>query len=325
METFVKYCLLILLINISTKSFSQVIVEKYDSLANDSLKIGPGEQDYMAYIQEGYTLMLPEEKTIRGVIILLEDSGFDGKNKNAKQIYGQAHKNNFAVLSVSTKIPLDFYFSDSSFYSAHNLIREAFSLHTLPNENIFFIGASLVGHRAMRYIKYMKINESDFQLNIAGIAICNFTLDWTRKWYQHERDIRINMIDLWEPKFMNYMLETQLGGTPKTVPEKYHEFSTYSFFDEENRNIELFKNYAIRAYIKPEIKYRLKKYLRTLYENNSTDMVGFLAELRLAGNTNTELIELKSEDNHTQTRNSQTTWNNINKKELFEWILKQCE
>lgn len=85
------------------------------------------------------------------------------------------------------------------------------------------------------------------------------------------------------------------------------------------------KNNAVRAYIEPKIKYRLKKYYRTLYENNSTDIVRFLAELELAGNENTELIVLQLEYNQSENRNTQTTWNEINKDELMDWINKQTE
>lgn len=121
------------------------------------------------------------------------------------------------------------------------------------------------------------------------------------------------------------MLETHLKGTPKTAPENYYNFSSYSYFDEKNRNIEIYKSYAIRAYIEPAIKYRLVKYFRTLYENNSTDIVGFLAELELAGNKNTELIVLQPEDNPLQKKNLQTTWDKISKDNLMDWIIKQVE
>ena len=121
------------------------------------------------------------------------------------------------------------------------------------------------------------------------------------------------------------MLEIHLNGTPKTTPESYHNFSPYSYFDKKNENIKIYKNYAVRAYIEPAIKYRLTKYLKTMYENNSTDIVGFLAELELAGNDNTELIVLQPEDNPSQKKNAQTTWNAINKDELVDWIQKQME
>ncbi|MCK0108034.1 hypothetical protein MWU58_01885 [Flavobacteriaceae bacterium S0825] len=316
---------LIFLSSFCNISFAQNIIQEYEPVKNDSIRIGKGENDFLPLIQSGYTLMLPEDKAINGVLIFLEDSGYDKKNMNAKQVYNQAYKKGFAVLSVSTEIPFDFYFSKTSIRSTHNLIREAFLKHNLPNKNIIFLGASLVGHRAMRYIKFMKEIAFQFQLNIKGIVICNFTLDWTRKWYQHNRDIRINQIDLWEPTFINYLLETHLNGTPKTNPESYHNFSSYSYFDEKNRNISVYKNYAVRAYIEPAIKYKLKNQLRTLYENNSTDIVGFLAELELAGNENTELIVIQPKDNPAPVKNTQSTWDAINKDELMDWILKQVE
>jgi hypothetical protein len=325
MKTFFGIWSLLFLTIYSTNSFSQKMVENYEPVKKDSLKVGVGENDFLPFIQKGYTLMLPENKTIKGVLVFLEDSKYDKKNFSSKQMYSQASKNNFAVLSISTEIPLDFYFSTSSVHYTHNLIQEVFNKHNLPNKNIFFLGASLVGHRAMKYIESTKRGNYDFQINIKGVVICDFTLDWTRKWQQHKRDIKINRIDLWEPIFINFMLETYLKGTPKTAQDNYHNFSTYSYSNENNENIKFYKNYTIRAYIEPKIKYRLKKYYRTLYENNSTDIVGFLAELELAGNKNTELIVLQPEYNQSENRNTQTTWDEINKEELMEWINMQSE
>ncbi|MBC2845724.1 hypothetical protein [Winogradskyella flava] len=325
MKTPHKLFFLLFLIIFSNKSLSQKIVEHYKPLKNDSLRIGTGENDFLPFIQKGYTLMLPENKNIKGVLVFLEDSKYDKKNKSSKQMYNQASENDFAVLSISTEIPLDFYFSKSSVNYTHNLIQEVFNKHNLPNENIFFLGTSLVGHRAMKYIEFIKKRDYDFQINIKGVVICDFTLDWARKWHQHKRDIKINRFDLWEPIFMNFMLETYLKGTPKTAQDNYHNFSTYSYSDGNNENVKFYKNYAVRAYVEPKIKYRLKKYYRTLYENNTTDIVGFLAELELAGNENTELIVLQPEYNPSENRNTQTTWNEINKDELMDWINKQTE
>ncbi len=320
-----KLLFILFLSILSMKSFSQKMIEYYEPAKSDSLKIGIGENDFLPFIQKGYTLMLPENKKIKGVLIFLEDSKYDKKNFSSKQMYSQAFENNFAVLSVSTEIPLDFYFSKVSMNSTHNLIQEVFNKYNLPNENIFFLGASLVGHRALKYIEYINKKDFDFQVNIKGVVICDFTLDWIRKWKQHKRDIKINRIDLWEPTFMNYMLETYLKGTPETAKDNYYNFSSYSYSDENPKNVLFYKNYAVRAYIEPKIKYRLKKYFRTMYENNTTDIVGFLAELELIGNENTELIVLQPESKSSKVRNTQTTWNEINKEELMNWIQNQIE
>ncbi|MBV6653186.1 MAG: hypothetical protein KI786_05490 [Mameliella sp.] len=318
-----KLPFLILLFAFCSTSMAQSVIETYQPAKNDSIRIGTGEQDYMPFIQKGYTIMLPESKAVKGVIILFEDSRFDQKNRNAKQLYDHAAEKGFALLSVSTEIPLDFFFSEASMLSAHHLVHEAFITHRLPNKNVFFTGASLVGHRAMQYIKFLKEGKHEFQPRIAGIVLCHFTLDWTRKWHQHKREIRINRNDLWEAKFINYMLETNLNGTPYTAPEYYHDFSPYSYSDDENRNIKFYTDYAVRAYANPAIKYRFSRQLKTMYENNTTDVLGFLAELELAGNERTDLIVLPAEDDPKQKKNAQTTWNSIDKGELVEWIHQQ--
>ena len=321
---FSSYLVVFLLLSAQYFTYSQNVIENYQPKKNDSLRVGIGEKDFFPLIQKGYTLMLPE-KQVKGVLIFLEDSQFDSKNKSAKQVYEHASKNDFAVLSVSTEIPLDFYFTEASLKSVHEQIQDVFKKYNLPNKNIFFLGASLVGHRSLKYIEYSAKNNRDFKLNINGVVLCNFTLDWTRKWYQHQRDIRLNLIDLWEPKFMNYMLETYLKGTPETVPNNYHNFSTYSFFDKQNRNINIYKEIAVRAYAEPSIKHRLKKYKRTLYENNTTDIVGFIAELELTGNNNTDLIMLYPNKDLYNNYTSQSTWNKIDKVELFNWINKNSK
>ncbi len=76
-----KLLLLLFLAIFSKNSFSQKTVEDYEPLKNDSLRIGIGENDFLPFIQSGYTLMLPENKTVKGVLILLEDSGYDKKTK----------------------------------------------------------------------------------------------------------------------------------------------------------------------------------------------------------------------------------------------------
>ena len=314
--------LLILITSCNYKFISQNILEEYEPKKNDSIRIGTGEKDFLPFIQKGYTLMLPKKKDIKGVLIFLEDSGYDKKNKNSKQIYRVASQNSFAVLSVSTEIPFDFYFSKSSASSSHELIKQVFEKHNLPNNNIFFIGVGMSGHRAMKHIEFMKEDNYKFQLNIKGIVLCNSKLDWASEWYKFDREKRNKRNDLWEPTFANYMLETHLNGTPKTNANSYNDFSTYSYFNEKNENIKFYTSYAVRAYIEPAIKYWLKRHLKTMYENNSPDAVGLLAELELAGNQKTELIVLEPKDNKSQKKNPDSTWDAINKKELMLWIKK---
>ena len=308
-----------------SEAMGQKTIEKYQQAEPDSIQVGPSEKDYMPFIQKGYTLMLPEQGRVNGVLIFLEDSKYDQRNANAQQIYSEAIQKDFAVLSVSSEIPLDFFFSETSILDCHRKIKEVFSEFKLPNEHIFLIGSSLVGHRALKYIEYMSGQKTDFELNLLGLVLCNFTMDWTRKWHQHQRDIRLNKIDLWEPKFINFMLETHLEGTPESAPENYHNFSSYSYSDTSLQNIQHYLDYDIRVYIEPAIEHRLDQYYRTLYENNATDMVGFVAELRLAGNQDTELKILQPTSGNEMQPTSVSSWNRVDKRELMNWITSRVK
>jgi hypothetical protein len=240
-------------------------------------------------------------------------------------MYKQASKNGFAVLSVSTELPFDFYFFKTSAVETHRIIREVFREHGLPNANIFFIGVALSGHRAMKHIATMKEEGFDPLLNIKGIVLCNSKLDWAMEWYKYDREKRNNRNDLREPTFANYMLETNLKGTPKTNAEAYYEFSTYSYFDETKRNVKHYTGYPVRAYIEPAITYWLERHLKTMYDNNSPDAVGLLAELELAGNTATDLVVFGCEERRNEVKNAHSLWTKVDKRELMRWIKAQAE
>lgn len=328
MKTLFKPLFLLFLTISSMKSFSQKMVEYYEPVKNDSIRIGKLDSDFLKYIEKGYTLAKPEdEKNISGVIVFLEDSGFENKNMSAKQIYSQANKAGFAVLSVSTEIPLDFFFSDSSIIDAHKTIKNAFEKNYLPNKNVFLIGVGLSGHRTLKYVEYIKKNQPKFSLNISGLIICDAPLDWVRQYNEGNRDRRINFEEgaVWEGTFSNYVLENNLNGTPKSNLESYLDFSTYSYSDETDRHIKYFQEFPIRTYIEIAIEYWLEKKRKTTIDNNAPDMVGLIAQMKLAENENAELKIIYPQDSKTEKKNTAATWISVDKDELMEWIKKQSE
>lgn len=308
-------------------SCAQHIIESYSPKPDKQLRIGTGENDVLPYIEKGYTLALPEKEIVRGTILLLEGSKFDQKNKSAKLIYEQAHAKGFAVLSVSTEIPLDFYFTNESTAQVHEVIRAAFKEHQLPNANIFLLGIGLSGHRAMKYVKYIQSEMLDFQPQITGVVIVDAALDWVRQYNEGARDVRINYNkgSVWEGSLTTYLLSEHLKGTPKTNLESYLDFSTYSYSDETSRHVKHYKNLALRTYMQVAIQYWLNEKMKTPFDNNGPDMVGLIAEVKLAGNDKSELVIIYPEDSKSEKKNVEGTWISVDKKELMEWVLKQTE
>ncbi|SHJ54399.1 hypothetical protein SAMN04488007_0669 [Maribacter aquivivus] len=323
-----KFGLKSLLVLISILAFSssngQNIVEEYQKAKNDSLRIGELDSDFLKYIEKGYTLATPENGTnISGVIIFFEGSEFDKKNMSAKQLYTQANKAGYAVLSVSTQIPLDFFFAENSILDAHETIERAFDKNSLPNNNVFLIGVGLSGHRALKYVEYQEKTSPDFALNLSGLVICDAPLDWVRQYNEGNRDRRINYDEgaVWEGSFSNFILEENLNGTPKSNLENYLNFSTYSYSDKTDRKIKYFKNYPVRAYMEVAIEYWLEKKRKTTIDNNGPDMVGLIAQLKLTGNEKSDLVIFYPHESKTEKKNTAATWIAVDKNELMAWII----
>ena len=86
MKIDLKLILTLLVMTKGISAFAQSLIEDHKSAKKESLRVGSGDKAFMPFIQEGYTLMLPDSKLIKGVLIFLEDSNYDNKNKSAKQM-----------------------------------------------------------------------------------------------------------------------------------------------------------------------------------------------------------------------------------------------
>ena len=98
-----------------------------------------------------------------------------------------------------------------------------------------------------------------------------------------------------------------------------------SYFDETDRHIKYFKDYAIRAYTEPATHYWLDAKRKTTFDTNFPDMVGIINELKLAGNTKSELIVFNQDKSNIDKRNPNYTWGLVDKTELISWISSQIK
>jgi hypothetical protein len=107
---------------IATHIYGQKIFESYIHPA-DTLRIGNNKTDIIPYFEKGFTLIMPDKtEQLNGILISLEDGKYDLKEKTAQQlIHPTANEKGFAVLYVSTGVPVDLYFNRSSVVTVENL------------------------------------------------------------------------------------------------------------------------------------------------------------------------------------------------------------
>lgn len=310
-------------------AIAQKIVEQYTP-QTDSLRIGVKRGDLLPGNEKGYTLILPDDRPagdIAGILISLEDKHVNLRSNLAAQIYPEATARHFAVLYVSTGIPLDLFFSPKSLAYVDTTLKTVFTKYGLPNKNIFFLGVNLSGHRVLKYIEYFKKGRSEFIPDTRGIVLCDGVLDWVRQWYECKKGIRDNFVQssVFEGQLITYLLEKNLDGTPKTRLETYLDFSLYSYFDETDRHIKYFKDYPVRAYTEPATMYWINQARKTTFDTNFPDIVGFINEMKLAGNTRSELVIFSQDQHPSDRRNPDYTWGLVDKKELMDWITVQAK
>ena len=164
MKSFIIFLLAIL----CNQVYGQRIVERYTKLI-DTLRYGTGKDDFLLYNEKGYTLLLPEEKEqIKGVIISLDDRK-PNLSDTSQVIHPYANAKGFALLHISSGIPLDLFFSEKSLTQVDHLLVQLFTEYNLPNKNIFFLGVNVSGHRGLKYLEYCKKVKSEFNPDTKGV------------------------------------------------------------------------------------------------------------------------------------------------------------
>lgn len=302
----------------------QQIFESYTKL-NDTLRYGIGENDFLTYGKKGYTLLLPDQKEqIKGVIISLDDSK-PNLSDTSQIMHPMATAKGFAVLYISSGVPLDLYFSENSLIQVDTLLLKLFKQYNLPNKNIFFLGVNVSGHRDLKYLEYCKKGKSKFNPDTIGVILCDGILDWVRQWYEDIKGIKddFSTTSVFEGKLIVHLLETNLGGTPKNMLEKYLDFSPYSYFDETDRHIKYFKDFAFRSYSEPAINWRIENSRKGVYETNFPDHAGIINALKLAGNKDAELFIFWQQ--RQAQPNPIVTWSLVDKKELVDWVVTHAK
>jgi len=324
---------ILLLFIFSAQIQGQQIFQQYTKL-NGSLRYGNGTNEIFPFGNRGYTLVTPGAKdSLLGTIVMLDDEKIDLHDSTKRQyirIDREANAKGFAVLYISTGIPVDLYFSTASLIYVDTAMKRIFSQYHLPNKNIFFLGAMVSGHRALKYIEYCKTGLSNFNPNITGVVICESAIDWVRQWYECQKQIRDSStaVKYFEGNFVTYLFKENLKTTPMADIDAFINFSPYCYFDTKMKKTKIYRDLAIRAYTFSDTRYWFSAQGYGVYDSNYPDMSGFINEQKLAGNKKAELIVFHSNPDDplkNDLRRQSATWDLVDKVELINWMVGETK
>lgn len=321
----VGLCLAVVASPLARVARAQQIVERYEPVPG-LLRIGPGPDRAVPMTERGHTLILPEDSA-RGVIVFIDPRRFPVEEfePRPRELETEALNRSVAILHISTGNPLDFLFGDEEVEELAIRIQEVLGANGLSDAPVFLAGLSLGGTRALRLAEFLFPNGDAIDLLPAAVAIVDAPLDMVRLWTAERRAAA----DCFHPaaadegRWVTYLLETNLGGTPLEARDRYVRYSPFVYGEEAGGNAVHLREVPIRAYHEPDVDWWIENRRKSYYSMNSLDLAALINELRLLGNDRAFLITTHGKREGYDEGASPHTWSIVDNGELVDWFLEQ--
>jgi len=318
-----KFKILITFLALYINIFSQKTVEEYKP-PEGYLRIGPEPEQMIPMVEKGFTLILPEQGEVKGVVVVLAGKRFDFKeaaNKNGT-LENEVLKKNIAILQILTGNPLDFYFTSEMMNDVTKRLQSILADNDLKGKPVYLTGMSLAGTRALKLAIHLQTNKEKYWLQPAAVAIVDAPLDMVRFWDVENRAIINNFYPdaVGEGKWVIYLLKENLG-TPQENFNNYVDYSPFVYVAEDGGNAEDLRDIPVRAYHEPDVNWWIENRRKDYYSMNSIDMAALINQLKLLNNENAELITTHQKREGFDEGSSPHTDTIVDYAELMDWFL----
>lgn len=305
---------------------SPVVYEAYEPVEG-LLRIGPEPERAVELSERGYTLIVPEGAEPRGLVVFLDPRRFERWSTPEPGGFDHAAlTRGVAVLHLTTGNPLDFLFGDSSVVRVATRLDSLIQDYGLGDVPVHFAGLSLGGTRAARLAIHLEQYPSRYDVHPTSLAIVDAPLDMERLWRSEGRSIRndFHPAAADEGRWVRYLLERHLGGTPEERPARYRAYSPFSMAAPDGGNASFLRDIPVRAYHEPDVDWWIANRRKSYYDMNSLDLAAFVNQLLLLGNPQAELVTTHASRTGYADGASPHTWSIVDDGELVEWFLAQA-
>lgn len=304
---------------------AQQIVEDYRPVSG-TLRIGRDPSRSVPMTERGHTLILPDG-SVRGVTVFIDARRFQSEDLEIRRggFEAEALRRGVAVLHITTGNPLDFLFEDAELDDLAARISDVLRANDLGDGAVFFAGLSLGGTRALRLSEYLVAHGGPRGLWPAAVAIVDAPLDAIRLWRAEQRaaEVDFHPAAADEGRWVTYLLETHLGGSPQEAGERYERYSPFVFGAAGGGNAVHLRDIPVRAYHEPDVAWWIENRRKSYYGMNSLDLAALVNELRLLGNERAELVTTHRRRVGFEEGSSPHTWSIVDNAALVDWFVGQ--
>ena len=311
---------------LATPCAAQHVVERYDKV-DGFLRIGLEPERQIPMTERGHSLLLPSDSrtTVVGVVVFIDPRRFQSPPLQLEpgSFDAEALDRNMAVLHITTGNPLDFLFEEREVVHLVDRIGSVLAGAGLTRAPVFLAGLSLGGTRALRVAAYVNAHPSAVPFRLAAVAIVDAPLDMTRLWETERRaaNLGFHPAAADEGRWVTYLLEAHLGGTPAAAAARYAAYSPFSHASPDGGNATYLSDVPIRAYHEPDVDWWIENRRKSYYDMNSIDLAALINQLRILGNEHAELVSSHAMRAGYRDGASPHTWSFVDNRELVEWFL----
>lgn len=285
------------------------------------------EDPHSLYINDGaanfnlfYYKMVPNTPPT-GVLVIIPSGGETVENL-IKQIslHKVAFKKGILVVFPSINWGTNDRFAENSLLDT--IFKEVVEEHKAPKDKFILCGLSNGGMISLTY-SINAVKNADTYVTPKGIIGLDPPLDFAHYYKYCEREIERNFTPagVAEAKWMLNNFNTSYG-SPDDYPQNYIDASPYSYGANSGGNAKYLTNIAIRMHSDLNLDYLLNQRKRDLYDWNGTDIVAFVNQLKLNGNTNAEVIITQNKGIRYDGTKHPHSWSIMDTDETIDWILE---
>lgn len=313
----------VLVLIVTASPRAQTVTESYEP-QQGVLRIGDAANRAIALTDRGHTIIAPDGCDVPvGVVIFLD--GFRVQATATIEpgsFEGAALAAGFSIVRVTTGNPLDFYFDDVTMNDVTTRLQDIIDAQGWRDVPVYLAGMSLGGTRALRLTIFLKQTATEYWLSPSAVAVVDAPLDMVRMWHGEKKSAADNVhpgaAD--EGRWVTYLLEKNLGGTPDTARDAYIAYSPYTHTAPHSGNARHLGDIKLRAYHEPDIDWWIANRGKSYYQMNSLDMAALITDLRIAGNTRAELVTTHNKRDGHADGTSPHTWSFVDNSDLLEWF-----
>ena len=288
------------------------------------------EDRYYFYLNDGdstnlfYYKIVPKEKPVGNLVILPSSGETTGKMLKQITLHKLAYQNNILVILPSYNYGTIQRTPDVAFLD--DIFEEVVKDHQVSKDNFVFCGLSDGGMISFDYA-IRAVGDSSTFLTPKGIIGIDPPIDLIRFYNYCQREISRNFspTGVGEAKWLADVYEKVFGGTPEENRQNYVDASAFTFGEKEGGNAKYLTNIGVRMYTDLDVDYLLNDRHRDLYDWNGIDIVAFVNQLKINGNTNAEVFISQGKGVRLDGTKHPHSWSIMNNDETLNWILKLFE